>query len=458
MRRTMSVVLCLTFCLLAWPSLVAVGEEVAVTVYNENIGLVKDLREVSIPLGQSELDFKDVPSRIDPTSVHFVSKTAPGAVAILEQNYQYDLVSASKLLEKYVDNRVTVFTKQEKVFEGTLLSFDGQSLVLAPEGKQGPVTVVSMEQVRDISFPALPGGLITKPTLVWKLLSEKSGKHNVEVSYLTEGLDWHAEYVAVSDAKDESVRLNGWVSVDNRSGATYKDAKLKVVAGTIHRVTPPQMMPRKAMPYEADMMGAKAVGMEERPFFEYHLYSLPRTTTLANNEVKQISLFPEAQANAKKVFTYDGQQHPTEVRITLELVNSEAEGLGMPLPEGKVRVYKEDIDKSLEFVGEDAIKHTAKDEKLRLYLGNAFDVVGERTETSSRQITRTLREVTVEIKLRNHKAEAVDVTAVEHFWGDWKIVTSSHPPVKKDSRTAEFTVNVPKDKEVVVAYTVRIGY
>jgi len=457
MRRTMSVVLCLASCLLAWPSLMAVGDEVAVTVYNENIGLVKELRGVSIPQGQSELDFKDVPSKIDPTSVHFVSRTAPGDVAILEQNYQYDLVSASKLLEKYVDNKVTVFTKQEKVFEGTLLSFDGQSLVLAPEGKQGPVTVVSMEQVRDVSFPSLPGGLITKPTLVWKLLSAKSGRHDVEVSYLTEGLDWHAEYVAVSDAKDESVLLNGWVSVDNRSGATYKDAKLKVVAGAIHRVTPPRMMARKDMVAEGVPAQAYA-GMEERPFFEYHLYSLPRPTTLANNEVKQISLFPEAKANAKKVFTYDGGQHPTEVRITLELVNSEAEGMGMPLPEGKVRVYKEDIDKSLEFVGEDAIKHTARDEKLRLYLGNAFDVVGERTETSSRQITRTMREVSVEIKLRNHKTEAVDVTAVEHFWGDWKIVTSSHPHVKKDSRTAEFTVRIPKDQEVVVTYTARIGY
>ena len=457
MQKTVRIVLCLAFCLIAWPSLFAAGEQVAVTVYNENIGLVKELREISIAQGESEVDFKDVPSRIDPTSVHFVSRTAPGAVAILEQNYQYDLVSASKLLEKYVDNKVTVFTKEEKVFEGMLLSFDGQSLVLAPEGKQGPVTVVSMEQVRDISFPALPGGLITKPTLVWKLLCEKPGKHNVEVSYLTEGLDWHAEYVAVSDAKDESVRLNGWVSVDNRSGATYKDAKLKVVAGAIHRVTPAPMRVRKALPEEALSYQAVA-GMEERPFFEYHLYSLPRTTTIRNNEVKQISLFPETKANVKKVFTYDGQQNPQEVRITLEMVNSEAEGLGMPLPEGKVRVYKEDIDKSLEFVGEDAVKHTPKGEKLRLYLGNAFDVVGERTETSSRQITRTLREITVEIKLRNHKEEAVDVSVIEHFWGDWKMVTSSHPPVKKDARTAEFKVNVPKDQEAVVTYTVRIGY
>ncbi len=450
--RVAIVVCCL--CLL-WPGVAVPEDQVAVTVYNENVGLVKELRGMQIPKGESELEFKDVASRIDPTSVHFVSKTAPKAVTILEQNYEYDLVSATKLLEKYIDNRVTAFTKDEKVFEGTLLSFDGQSLVLAPEGKGGPVTVLSLENVRDISFPALPGGLITRPTLVWKVFSEKQGKHDVEVSYLTDGLNWHAEYVAVSDAKDESVGLTGWVSVDNRSGATYKDAKLKLVAGKIHRVTEPVLMPSKRV--VADALAAEAQ-MVERPFFEYHLYSLERRTTVRNNQVKQISLFPETRVNVKKVFTYDGRRHPDEVRITLEFTNTEAEGLGVPLPEGKVRVYKEDVDKSIEFIGEDAIKHTPKGEQLRIYVGNAFDVVGERTEVSFRQVTKTLREHAVEVKLRNHKEEPVDITVVETFWGDWKIVSSSHAFVKKDARTAEFKVNVPVDQEVVVSYTVRIGY
>jgi len=428
--------------------------EVAVTVYNENIALVKELRRMSFPRGESQVEFRDVAARIDPTSVHFVSRTNPKSVSILEQNYEYDLVSASKILEKYVDNRITVFTKDEKLFEGTLLSFDENNIVLGSEGTQGTVTVVSRANVRDLSFPALPGGLITRPTLVWKILSESAGDNEVEVSYLTDGLNWHAEYVAVSDLKDENLSLAGWVSVENNSGATYKDAKLKLVAGTIHRV---REMPKRGVYEGAEIMTA-APAVTERPFFEYHLYSVEKPTTVKDDEIKQISLFPETKTTVKKVFTYDGRNYPNEVRITLEFVNTEAAGLGIPLPKGKVRVYKEDVDKALEFVGEDAIEHTPKGEKLRIYVGNAFDVVGERATESVRQITKTLREEMTRIKLRNHKEEAVDITVVEHIWGQWSIIANSHPFVKKDANTIEFTVKVPAGQEVVVTYTARIGY
>jgi len=442
-------VLCFLLCLGS-----LVFAEVAVTVYNENIALVKELRKMSFPRGESQVEFKDVAAKIDPTSVHFVSRTNPKSVSILEQNYEYDLVSASKILEKYVDNRISVFTKDEKVFEGTLLSFDEKNIVLGSEGTQGSVTVVSRENVRDMSFPALPGGLITRPTLVWKIMSESSGDNDVEVSYLTDGINWHAEYVAVSDLRDENLRLAGWVSVENNSGATYKDAKLKLVAGTIHRVR--ELARRGAMEGLEVMAAAPAV--TERPFFEYHLYSVERPTTVKDDEIKQISLFPEAKTAVKKVFTYDGLTYPNQVRITLEFVNTEAAGLGIPLPKGKVRVYKEDVDKALEFVGEDAIEHTPRGEKLRIYVGNAFDVVGERASESVRQITRTLREEMIRIKLRNHKEEAVDVTVVEHIWGQWSITANSLPYVKKDANTIEFSVKVPAGQEVVLTYTARIGY
>ncbi len=430
--------------------------KVAVTVYNEDIALIKELREMSFTRGESQVEFTGVPARIDPTSVHFVSKTAPDAVAILEQNYEFDLVSATKLLQKYIDSEIEVFTEDEKMFEGTLLSFDTQNLVLAPEGKGGPVTVVSREEVRDIAFPALPEGLITRPTLVWTLLCEKEGKHEAEVSYLTEGMNWHAEYVAVSALNDESLGLAGWVSVDNRSGATYEDAKLKLVAGAVHRVKE-KRVGRLAVEAEMPTLAA-AAPMEERAFFEYHLYTLARPTTVKDKEVKQVSLFPEADVKTKKVFTYDGARYPKDVRITLEFQNTEEEGLGIPLPKGKVRVYKEDIDKSLEFIGEDLIEHTPKGEEVRIYVGNAFDVVGERSRQSVRQITKTLREETYEIKLRNHKKEPIEITVVEHLWGQWEIMASSHEFVKKDASTIEFTVDVPEDEEVVITYTVRIGY
>ncbi|KPJ59550.1 MAG: hypothetical protein AMJ46_10540 [Latescibacteria bacterium DG_63] len=431
------------------------ADKVAVTVYNENIALVKELREMTFPKGESEVAFTGVPARIDPTSVHFVSKTAPDAVAILEQNYEYDLVSATKLLEKYIDNEITVFSEDEKMFEGVLLSYDAQNLVLAPEGKGGSVTVVSREEVRDIAFPALPTGLITRPTLIWKLACDRAGKHEAEVSYLTEGVNWHAEYVAVSDLEDETLGIAGWVSIDNRSGATYEDAKLKLVAGAVHRVEEKRV---RRFAVEAEMPAMAAPPVEERAFFEYHLYTLARPTTVKDREVKQVSLFPEARVKTKKVFTYDGARYPKDVRITLEFKNAQAEGLGIPLPKGKVRVYKEDIDKSLEFIGEDLIDHTPEGEEVRIYVGNAFDIVGERSRQSVRQITKTLREESFEIKLRNHKDEPIEITVVEHIWGQWEIMDSSHDYAKKDANTIEFTVKVPEDEEVVVTYTVRIGY
>ena len=443
-----------TFCFLFCLSSLVMGE-VAVTVYNENIALVKELRKMNFPRGESQVEFREVAARIDPTSVHFVSRTNPKSVIILEQNYEYDLVSAAKILKKYVDNRVTIFTKDEKVFEGTLLSFDDQNLVLGSEGKQGPVTVVSRENVRDMSFPALPGGLITKPTLVWKILSESAGENEAEVSYLTEGMNWHAEYVAVSDLKDENLRLAGWVSVENTSGASYKDAKLKLVAGAIHRV---REVPKMRATDGMEIMAAAPSMVAERPFFEYHLYSVERPTTVKDNEIKQISLFPETKIGVKKVFTYDGARYPDAVRITLEFVNTETAGLGIPLPKGKVRVYKEDIDRALEFVGEDAIDHTPKGEKVRIYVGNAFDIVGERATENVRQITRTLREETTRIKLRNHKEETVEITIVEHIWGQWTIIANSLPFVKKDANTVEFTAKIPAGQEVVLTYTSRIGY
>jgi hypothetical protein len=454
MKVTALVAALLAACCLLGAGVVQAGG-VAVTVYNEDIALIKELREMTFREGESEVEFTGVPARIDPTSVHFVSKTAPDAVAILEQNYEYDLVSATKLLGKYIDKEITVFSEEEKMFEGTLLSFDAQNLVLAPEGKGGPVTVVSREEVRDVVFPALPSGLITRPTLVWKLLCDRPGKHEAEVSYLTGGINWHAEYVAVSDANDQSLGIAGWVSVDNRSGATYEEAKLKLVAGAIHRIQEKRVT---RMAVEGELYAAAMAPVEERAFFEYHLYTLARPTTVKDNEVKQVSLFPEARVKTKKVFTYDGARYPKDVRITLEFENTQAEGLGIALPKGKVRVYKEDVDKSLEFIGEDLIEHTPKGEVVRIYVGNAFDVVGERSKQSVRQITKTLREESYEIKLRNHKGEPIEVTVVEHIWGVWQMVESSHDYVKKDANTIEFKVEVPEDEEVVVTYTVRVGY
>jgi hypothetical protein len=431
---------------------------VAVIIYNQDLGLVKDVRELEFQKGKSVVKFTDVAAQIDPTSVHFKPVNPSDQVSILEQNYQYDLVSSSKILEKYIDKEIELFTKgegtsgQEKSYKGVLLSYSGENLTL--KEPEGAIRIVRLNEVRDMYFPSLPEGLITKPTLVWLLDSQVSGKRKTEVSYLTSGINWHAEYVAVVDQLDQNLELAGWVSIDNRSGATYEDAKVKLIAGDVHRVR------EERIPYRMDMEMAKAAGapsFEEKAFFEYHLYTLLRPATIKDNEIKQVSLFPTTDVKVKKIFTYDGAKDDKNVKVELEFKNSEADGLGMPLPQGKIRVYKADVDKSLEFVGEDLIDHTPKDEKVRVFLGNAFDIVGERKRTDFKQISQDVTEESFEIKLRNHKEEAVEVVVVEHLYSytTWEIIESNFRYEKKDAGTIEFKIPLAKDEEKIINYTVR---
>lgn len=450
------------FLLVSWipGSVWSAESSVAVTIYNQDLGLVKDVRELEFQKGKSVIKFTDVAAQIDPTSVHFKPVEAGDKVAILEQNYQYDLVSSSKILEKYIDKEIELFTKgegtsgQEKSYKGVLLSYSGENLTL--KEPEGAIRIVRLNEVRDMYFPSLPEGLITKPTLVWLLDSQVSGKRKAEVSYLTSGINWHAEYVAVVDQLDQNLELAGWVSIDNRSGATYEEAKIKLIAGEVHRVREEVPLPRLGKG-EVMEMAAGAPQFEEKPFFEYHLYTLLRPATIKDNEIKQVSLFPTTNVKVKKIFTYDVAKDDKNVKVELEFKNSEADGLGMPLPQGKIRVYKADVDKSLEFVGEDLIDHTPKDEKVRVFLGNAFDIVGERKRTDFKQISKDVTEESYEIKLRNHKEEAVEVVVVEHLYSytTWEIIESNFKYEKKDAGTIEFKIPLAKDEEKIINYTVR---
>ncbi|MCI0496600.1 DUF4139 domain-containing protein, partial [candidate division KSB1 bacterium] len=363
-------------------TLVASEKDVAITVYNNNLALVKDNREINLDKGKIEIKFQEVAAAIDPTSVHFASLTAPDAVAILEQNYEYDLVSSEKILEKYIDQEITVYTKDQS-FQGTLLSSAGGTVVL--QLKTGNIKIISTSAIINLDFPKLPQGLMTKPTLVWLLDVTKAGAHKTEVSYLTSDINWHAEYVAVTKKDDSLLELNSWVSIDNRSGADYEEAKLKLVAGEVHIAEEQRVRPM-AKDFAVMAERAAAPQFEEKEFFEYHLYTLQNRTTIKNNQIKQISLFPTAEVNLIKVYVYNGAQYGDNVRVNLEFKNSKTAGLGLPLPKGKVRVYKEDeADNSLEFVGEDFINHTPKDEKVRIYLGNAFDIKGERIQKDTKR-------------------------------------------------------------------------
>ncbi len=458
--KRVSVGLALAAAGIAFLGVVPAWADVSVTIYNQNLGLVKDVRELEFQKGRSILEFTDVASQIDPTSVHFKLVNPSDRADILEQSYQYDLVSSSKILEKYVDKQIELFSKSAsdsgrgQSFKGKLLSYSGDNVTL--QEPNGAIRIVRLDEIRDLYFPSLPEGLITRPTLVWLLDSQVGGQKKAEVSYLTSGINWHSEYVAVVDQKDENLELAGWVSIDNRSGATYQDAKVKLIAGEVHRVTEGRAVPQLAKVY-APETAASAPQFEEKAFFEYHLYTLMRPATIKDNEIKQVSLFPSTGVQVKKIFTYDGAMYQDKVRVELEFKNSEAAGLGMPLPQGKIRVYKEDVDKALEFVGEDKIDHTPKDEKVRVFLGNAFDIVGERQRTDYKKISDDISEETYQIKLRNHKEELVEVVVVEHLqsYTQWEIRESSLPYEKKDAGTIEFKVRLEKDQEVPLTYTVR---
>jgi len=450
-----------------------------VTVYNTNLGLVKEVRPFDLKVGVNELKVEDVAAQIDPTSVHFKSLTAPDAVVVLEQDFQYDLVSQEKLLQRYLGKEIELERsvgrdgEKTETIKGTLLSNAGGRVLLSG-GK------ILINPPGEPVLPALPEGLLTKPTLVWKLDARKGGAHQGEISYLTSGMGWSADYVLVADKDDAKGDLTAWVTVNNNSGAAYKDAKLKLIAGDVHRA--PVAMGRRgyAMKSMAMDMAAAAPAMEEKPFFEYHMYTLTRPTTLADNSSKQVEMASAANVPIKKLYVYDGAQGAywwggdsgnwdpnyglqsgKKVSVFLELKNDKGSGLGIPLPQGRVRVYKKDDEGSLQFAGEDAIDHTPKDEKVRVKMGEAFDVVGERKRTDFSSDFKGHRfEETFEIRLRNHKDSDVSVTVVEHLyrWTGWKIVESSQKYDKKDAQTIEFPVAIPKDGEAVVTYTVRYSW
>ena len=451
-----------------------------VTVYNSNLGVVKEIRPFTLKNGINELKVEDVAAQIDPTSVHFKSLTAPDAVTVLEQDFRYDLASPDSILNRYLGKEIELQRvvgvngdKTESV-KGILLS-NSNGRVLQSGGK------ILINPPGNPVLTELPEGLLTKPTLVWKVNSTKSGNHEGEISYMTGGMSWSADYVLVVDKDDAKGDMTAWTTVVNNSGATYKDARLKLVAGDVHRAENARPMGRMFAMKKAGMAMDGEKNMTEKSFFEYHMYTLARLTTLAENSSKQVEMASAANISIKKLYVYDGaenlyyggygdsgywdpnygMQSNKKISVLLEFQNKKSEGLGIPLPKGRVRVYKKDDDGSLQFAGEDAIDHTPKDEKVRVKMGEAFDVVGERKRSDySSDLNRRRFEETFEIKLRNHKESAATVTVVEHLyrWNNWKIVDASAKFEKKDAQTIEFTVPVPKDGEAVVTYTVKYSW
>jgi len=468
MKRTMAIALVLVTSLVsgAEAAQVAVGRDaqrdVMVTIYNGNLGLVKDVRETRLPTGLHETEFADVAAQIDPTTVHLKSLTDPTGLRILEQNYEYDLLSSAKLMEKYVGRMVRLYNTDGTYLEAKLLSTAGP--VFEINGQ------IHLGHNGRLVLPSLPENLVSKPTLVWLLRNALAGAQRIEASYLTGGITWKADYVMVLDPTDTKADLTGWVTIDNRSGATYGNAALKLVAGDVNRA------PEGRRNQRALEMAAKAASMQDAAreftsegFFEYHLYTLDGRTTLKDNQTKQLALMSATDVPVLKQLIYYGAQDyyrtaygmpmsNQKVGVYLDIKNAKADRLGVPLPKGKVRVYKADASGSQQFVGEDWIDHTPTDERVKIKMGDAFDVVGERTQKDFRKIASGLYEVEWEIALRNHKKADQTVTVIEPVPGDWQVLASTHAWEKPEAHTLKFQVPVAKEGASKLTYRVRLRF
>ena len=452
------------------------GEGVSVTIFNQGTALIQDRRIFELVTGLNTLDFTDVAASIDATSVTFRSLTDPQGTYVLEQNYIYDLVGISALMGRYVDQAITVTLDDGTQFSGTLLSGRGSDLILRQD--DGQVLYFSGSKVRNIAFPSLPDGLITRPTLRWLLQSAAGGAQQVELTYLAGGINWTADYNVLLNSDSTALDLNGWVTLTNSSGAAYRDALVKLVAGDVNRLPEAEAAADGMLMEQRAMAAAPAPQVEQREFFEYKLYEIQRPVTINNFETKQVEFVTATDVPATTFYVYEGgvpfygyygpntdqyygQTGITDVQNWLEFTTGEEEGVGAALPAGRIRVYKEDTDGAALLVGENMIDHTPKGEDLRIFLGNAFDLVGEHTQTNFEIIGRNVLEETYEIRLRNRKADqAVEIRVPEHLfrWSNWTILNASDAFEKLDSSTIEFRVTVRPGEEKVITYTVRYSW
>jgi hypothetical protein len=444
--------------------------ELAVTVYNSDLALVRDVRSIRLPKGVADLKFQDIAATVNPATVHFRSLSDPGRLRVLEQNYEYDLLEPEKLLRKYVGRDVTLVrrrqdngaTREEDV-RARLLSYNN-----APVWQIGGEIITGL-QADHIRFPELPGNLYARPTLIWSLDNEGGERHRVEASYLATHLKWNADYVLTVGRDENAADLDGWVTLTNGSGTSFRNAALQLVAGDLNRV---RQMIAKAAREEArmDMAAAPPPPMTQEAFSDYHLYTLGRKTTINNNETKQLSMLGATAFPIRKRYIVDGQasyyrntQHPGAplkdvVQVYYQFKNDEHAGLGMAMPAGVVRVYQADSRGGVQFVGEDRIDHTPKDETLNLKIGNAFDLVAERKQLDFEKIASNIYELEYEVTLRNHKSVAVSVEVNEPIGGTWRMLRSSHAATKTDAWAARFEVPVAANSETTLKYRVRVTY
>lgn len=442
--------------------------DLSLTVYNSDLALVRDVRNVTLASGAADLHFMDIAATVNPATVHFRSLTEPQRVRVVEQNYEYDLLEPDKLLRKYVGREVTLVRKvqdagttREEAVTATLVSYNA-----APVWRIGNEIVTGL-QADHIRFPELPGNLYSRPTLIWTIANGGAAKHRVEASYLAGRLGWSADYVLTVGRDEKSADLDGWVTLTNNSGTSFNHASLQLVAGHLNRVKEMMLNEVRA---EAQAVDMARPAMTQESFSEYHLYTLGHRTSINNSETKQVSMLSGTAIPVRKRYVVDGQavyyrnvQHPgsplrDDVAAYYEFRNDAVSGLGMPMPAGTVRVYQADAKGATQFAGEDRIDHTPKDETLSLRIGTAFDVVCERNQTFFQKIAPSTYELAYSVVLRNHKPVPIEVTVNEPIGGSWRMVNASHPWKQTGAWASQFTVPVAADGSATLTYRVIVTY
>jgi hypothetical protein len=438
-----------------------------VTVYNSNIALVRDVRNLNLPSGTFRLKFMDIAATVNPATVHFRSLTDPEKLGVIEQNYEYDLLEPAKLLHKYVGKEVTLIrtsqengtTKREEIKATLLSDNNGQVWKIGND-------IVTGGYAESYRFPEVPANLYDRPTLLMSLENSGPRKQQIEASYLAGNLSWNSDYVLTVARDDKAADLDGWVTLVNNSGTAFHNARLQLVAGDLNRVASngPRMYEQLAAVTKAT---PAAPQFQQENFSEYHLYTLGRRTSVEDKETKQISLLQGSGVPVEKIFVVNGQnyyyhnrQNPGSplkdpVMVYYKFKNDEKAGLGIPIPAGNVRVYQKDSKGGILFVGEDHIEHTPKDENISVHIGNAFDVVCERKQTDYKSMGTNTWEMEFEITLRNHKDTPITVQVNEPVGGDWEMLNSSYKYTKTSAWAAQFNVPVDKNGTSVLRYRIR---
>jgi len=424
-----------------------------VTIYNNDLGLIFQEKEIALSKGANTLRIEGVSKRVRPTTVKLSFPKIAGQYQLMEQNYLYDLVNTQKIFDKYTGENVVFRLKSDEKITGILMNHEKDHVILSLPGDI--IRILATENIIDYEFPSLPGGLILKPTLEWNIQSAFKGKTDAQLSYLTSGMSWNAEYILVLNREEKEFSLNSWISLNNNSGTTFENAKVKLIAGDIHSAT----MGRdeyKVIPQANILSMAQKKVPETREIGDYYLYALPNPITLRHSELKQVSLFDEINGKGRKVYlfeNYSTNEIESPLRVVFRIENRKENNMGMAMPKGIVRVFKRDVDETLQFIGEDQIEHTSNKDTLRLTIGNAFDVKGKRTIIEQDRSSKNAETITVKIEIRNRKTTSAEVEVVENISGYWDIKKTSHDYQQQSSSRVLFSITVKADSSETISYT-----